>query len=361
MFITVLIFIAVLAILVLSHELGHFVVAKKSGMRVDEFGFGFPPKILGIKRGETTYSFNLVPLGGFVKIFGEDGEDRNKPKSFSSKPIWKRALVISAGVFLNFVLAYILFSVAHTLGTPTLISDNDPAANFKNVSVQIVEVAQDSPAQQAGVKLGDRIEKLSAPSASIAIHTVTDVQNFISKHMKEEITFSIKRGGEELNLNIHARENFPEGQGSTGIALVRVELVTYPWYIAIVEGAKTFWLSLSGTLYAFGNMIRQAVTSGTLPSDISGPIGIAYMTGAVRNLGFVYLLQFIALISLNLGIINLIPFPALDGGRLLFLGIEKLKGSPVPKKIEGVTHAIGFVILILLMIAVTFHDVDRFF
>jgi len=358
---TVLIFIIILAVLVLTHEFGHFIVAKKSGMRVDEFGFGFPPRIASIKKKETRYSFNLFPIGGFVKIFGEDGGDKDNDRSFASKAIWKRMLVISAGIIVNFLLAFLLFSASHMMGTTVVISDEHPADEYESVFVQIAEVALNSPAQNAGIKIGDKIEKLESATASISVETVLDVQEFISQNLGETVVFTVIRGNETLDLSTQIREVAPEGEGATGIALVRAGVVSYPWYSAIVEGAKTFWFVLVGTLFAFGGMIKGLVVSGSLPSDISGPVGIAYMTGTVRDLGFVYLLQFVALISLNLGIINLIPFPALDGGRLLFLGIEKIKGSPVPKKVEGMAHAIGFALLILLIIVITLKDINRFF
>ena len=361
MFITIILFIAIIATLVLVHEFGHFIVAKKSGMRVEEFGFGFPPRLVSIKKGETRYSFNLFPIGGFVKIFGEDGNKRGESGSFTSRPIWTRSLVIVAGVLLNFMLAYFLFSAAHILGMPTIIDDANLPANVENITVQIIEVVPNSPAFASGIKIGDKILKLSNAQETLSIAQVQEVQDFISANSGGEVTFTIKRGKEILNLTTQVRQEFPSGEGATGIALVKVVTIKYQWYVAPIEGAKTFWLVTIGTLVAFGGMIKELVASGSLPSDIAGPVGIAYLTGTVRSLGFVHLLQFIALISLNLGIINLIPFPALDGGRLLFLGIEKLKGSPVPKKIENATHAVGFVILILLIIAVTLKDINRFF
>jgi len=357
--ITIAIFVAVLAVLVLSHEFGHFIVAKKSGMRVDEFGFDFPSRIASIKKGETRYSFNLFPIGGFVKIFGEDGGSRNDIKSFSSRPVWIRSLVIVAGVLTNLLFAYILFSVGHMIGTPKVLDDND--VSNKTAYIQIVDVAPNSPADEAGVKVGDKVLRIFNESKNINTVTVQEVQNFIIDNKGAEVNFEIERAGEKLTLKTSVRENFPQGEGATGIALVRIGTVKYPWYRAFVEGAKTFWLVASGTLGAFGDMIKNAVLNGTLPKDVSGPVGIAYLTGTVRNLGFIYLLQFVALISLNLGIINLIPFPALDGGRLLFLLIEKIKGSPVSKKVEGATHAVGFAILILLVIAATFNDINKFF
>lgn len=361
MFITIILFVAILAVLILTHEFGHFIVAKKSGMRVEEFGFGFPPRLLSFKKGETRYSFNLFPIGGFVKIFGEDGGKRGEEGSFTSRPIRIRFLVIIAGVLLNFLLAYFLFSITHVLGTPTIIDDANLPANVENIAVQIVEVAPNSPAFAADIKIGDKILELSNTQETLPITQVQEVQDFILANSGGEVTFTIKRGKEILNLTAQVRQEFPNGEGATGIALVRVGVIKYPWYVALIQGAKTFWFVAIATFVAFGGMIKELVTSGSLPSDISGPIGIAYLTGTVRSLGFVHLLQFIALISLNLGIINLIPFPALDGGRLLFLVIEKLKGSPVPKKIENAIHTAGFVILILLIIAVTFKDIERFF
>jgi regulator of sigma E protease len=361
MILTILLFTAIILILVLSHEFGHFYAARKSGMRVDEFGFGFPPRLIKYKRGDTTYSFNLFPIGGFVKILGEDGSERDNQQSFANKPISRRVIVITAGVALNFVLAYLLFSVGHMLGTPTAVDDEQVPTYVQDIRVQILGVLEGSPAQEAGLQIGDIIISLRTAGEFQGVELSRDVQDFINRHRGKNILISVQRGDQELELNVLARQDPPEGEGAMGIIFDRVGVAKYPIHLAPIEGAKTFWTVTTGTLAAFGNMIKNIVSDGEIPDDITGPVGIFKLTDIVRNLGLVHVIQFTALISLSLGILNLAPFPALDGGRLLFLGIERLKGSPVSKKIEGMAHAIGFTLLILLIIAITFRDIERFF
>ncbi|MDP4010408.1 MAG: site-2 protease family protein [Candidatus Spechtbacteria bacterium] len=361
MFLTILIFIAILAILVLSHEFGHFIVAKRAGMRVEEFGFGFPPRLFGFKKGETLYSINLFPVGGFVKIFGEDGGERQDPKSFSSNSVFRRSLVIVAGVVMNIILAYALFSAGHMLGTPTIVDSDEQRANVSDIAVYIVAVNTDSPAAEGGLKAGDKIRVLEAEGEQLSVTSVSGVQEFIEANKGKEIVFTVTRGSQLIEIKVYAREEAPEGEGLTGIALERAGILRQPPHVALWEGAKTTLWATQATMIGFGRVFQSAITTGSLPDDISGPIGIAYMTGAVKELGIAYMVQFIAIISLNLAIINIFPFPALDGGRLMFLIAEKIKGSPVSKKVEGMTHAAGFALLIIFIIFVTFKDVGRIF
>lgn len=359
MFITILLFIFILGILILSHEFGHFIVAKKSGMRVDEFGFGFPPRIFGIKKGETLYSFNLFPIGGFVKIYGEDGGNRNDKKSFSNKPIWVRFSTLTAGVIMNVLVAYLFFSFGHIIGTPTAVSPSASDIKFEEKSVQILGVVKNSPAELAGLKLADKIRSISSGESSIVIQEASEVREFIFEHEGESFIFSIERGDKIENIIVNSRKEFSREEGSVGIEFIDIGIVRYPWYSAFWEGLKTTVYTTKAMILAFSGTIKAVVSTGSLPGDIAGPIGIAVFTGTIKDLGFVYILQFIAIISLNLAILNIIPFPALDGGRVLFLLIEKIKGSPVSKKVEGFAHSTGFALLILLIILITFHDINN--
>ncbi|MEX2144781.1 MAG: site-2 protease family protein [Candidatus Spechtbacterales bacterium] len=362
MLITILIFIAILAVLVLSHEFGHFIVAKKSGMRVDEFGFGFPPRLFGFKKGETLYSVNLFPIGGFVKIYGEDGEERKDPKSFSSNTFTKKSAVIVAGVVMNVFVAYLLFSAASMLGTPAVVSaDEQLPPNVTNAAVHIVGISPNSPAADAGLRAGDKILSLANEEQNIPITFISEVQQFIEANKGQNIVFQVARGSQTLDITVAARGEAPEGEGLTGISLVRAGVVHQPWHLAVWEGAKTTVLATQATLAGFARVFSSVISTGSLPEDIAGPVGIAYMTGAIRELGMSYLVQFMAIISLNLAILNIIPFPALDGGRLAFLIAEKVKGSPVSRKVEGMTHAAGFALLIIFIIFITFHDIGRVF
>ena len=362
MLVTILIFIAILGIVVLSHEFGHFIVAKKAGMRVEEFGFGFPPRLFGFKKGETLYSINLLPVGGFVKIFGEDGGERQDPKSFSSNSVFARSLVIVAGVVMNIILAYALFSASHMLGILTVVSSDEPlSGNVSDVAVYIVAVNAGSPASQGGLKAGDKITTLVADGERLSVSFVSEVQEFIEANRGEEVVFTVARGTESLDLNVAVREEDPEEEGLTGIGLERAGILRQPLHTALFEGAKTTYNFSVLSVAAFGRVISDAISTGKISQDVSGPLGIAVMTGTVKDLGFVYILQFIGLISLSLGIINIVPFPALDGGRFAFLIAEKIKGSPLPQRFEGYANVAGFAALILLIILITVHDVKKFF
>lgn len=345
MFTTILLFLGVLAFVILTHEWGHFISAKKMGMRVDEFAFGFPPRIFGIKKGETLYSFNLFPIGGFVKIFGEAGEHRNTPRSFSSKSVSRRMFVITAGVLMNFFVAFMLFSFGHLLGTPR--------------SAYITDVVPDSPAMIAGLEVEDRIVGMAFSGERIDIQEASQVSTFIENHKGNSVSFILERGGETLELVVLARKDHPDTEGATGIQIITSGIPRSSWYAAPWDGLRTTAFSTLAILGAFGGIVKTVVSSGQLPSDISGPVGIASVTGQVRGLGLVIFLQFIGLISLNLAILNIVPFPGLDGGRFLFLIIEKLKGSPVNAQVEGMVHTGGIALLLLFIAWVTFHDISR--
>ncbi|KKS44379.1 RIP metalloprotease RseP [Candidatus Azambacteria bacterium RIFOXYD1_FULL_42_11] len=356
---TLIIFIIVLAILVLAHEWGHFMAAKKSGLTVEEFGFGFPPKIFSFKKGETTYSVNLLPLGGFVKILGEDGNNTDNPKSFSSKSAGIRGLITVSGVAMNFILAVFLLIVGFNIGLPQIIDENNKAL-AKNINIQIVAIVPNSPAEIAGIKLGDSIKNFSAKGGSaFGGDEIIDFQNFVNSHKGKEIALKIQRGKDNLEIKAIPRINPPEGEGALGIALAKTGTVSYPWYQSVWLGLKSSLIITWEIIKGFFNLIKNILIAGKIPQEISGPVGIAVLTGQAANLGFIYLLQLVALISLNLTVLNLLPFPALDGGRLLFLAIEKIKGSKVNPKIENAIHGLGLALLLALAILITYRDILR--
>ncbi len=345
--ITLLIFILILGILVLVHEWGHFIAAKKSGLTVEEFGFGFPPRIFSWKVNETLYSINLLPLGGFVKILGEDGGETDSPKSFSSKSAGIRSLIAAAGVTMNFMLGALLLIIGFYIGLPQVLNkDNEAVA--KNVQIQIIAINHNSPAEKANLKLGDSIENFKE---------ISIFQDFISKNKGKEVSLKIKRGEDYLEIKTVPRTNPPEGEGALGIALVKTGLISYPWYQSVWLGIKSAFIITWEIMKGFFELIKNLLTAGKVPQEVAGPVGIAVLAGQAINLGFIYLLQLVALISLNLAVLNLIPFPALDGGRLLFLGIEKIKGSKVNPKIENAIHSIGLVLLLALVILITYRDI----
>ena len=349
---SIILFLIVLAVLILSHELGHFIVAKKSGVRVDEFGFGFPPKIAKFKKGETIYSLNLIPFGGFVKIHGEEGQEANDPRSFASKSVWTRALIVSTGVIFNVALAWILIIVGFSLGMPVGASSAPKGAEIKNQKVIILQVAKNYPAETAGILAGDELAGFSR---------VSDARDFISQNVGQEIEIKYKRGAETFSADLTPRINPPVGEGALGIAMDEIGTVKLPIYRAVIEGTKMTYNVVVGTALSIFYFIVGAIKGTIGLSAIAGPVGIAGIVGSAANFGFVYFLSFIAFLSVNLAIINILPFPALDGGRLLFLFIEKIKGSPVSPKISSVVHGAGMAILLTLMLMVTYRDILKLF
>lgn len=365
MFAAIIAFILIIGLLVFAHELGHFMTAKRAGIKVEEFGFGLPPRLFSVKRGETIYSLNLLPIGGFVKIYGEDGKEAgssdNEGNAFYAKPVGTRAGIIVAGVAMNLLLAMVLLAVCYGIGSPQAIEDNQ-AGVLENTRVLVAEVALDSPAAKGGVNIGDAIKEIAFGAEKIEISKTEEVINFISQHKGKEITLTIQRGEKIMEKKILARQDHPTEEGPLGLALVRTATISYPWYQAGFMGV-TDAIALTGAVAAaLGRILWQLAATGKLRADLAGgPVFIFAMTGQMTELGFVYLLQFAALLSVNLAIINIFPFPALDGGRLIFLLVEKIKGSPVNQKVERFSHTVGFALLMLLIVAITWRDIIRLF
>ncbi|MAZ40556.1 hypothetical protein CL654_00355 [bacterium] len=353
-----LVFIIILSILVLSHEFGHFWVAKKSGMRVDEFGFGFPPKLWGKKYGETEYTINLIPFGGFVKIYGEDDpnpEYQGGGRKFASKSKWAQAAVIVAGVAFNFILAWLLFSIGFMIGFPTPLTE-DTIGIVENPQVLITNVFNESPAEVADLRIGDAVLALSQGGRRIDVQDPSQVSEFVSNSGVGEIAFRILRDGKEEVVTITPAQGILEGRQAIGISLESIGLVSLPPHIALWEGLKKTGQFIWLTVFGFFGIIKDALVGQAGFETISGPIGIYSLVGQAQTLGFTYLLGFTALISISLGIINLVPFPALDGGRLLFLIIEAVKGSPIKPQVANTLNYVGFGILLLLMVLVSYGD-----
>jgi len=372
---TLLIFIAVLAVLVLSHEFGHFIAAKKSGMRVYEFGFGFPPRAFGWYRDPATkkfkfvsgkfdreqapatvYSVNWLPLGGFVQIKGENDAGDIASDSFAAQKTWKRAVALAAGVLMNILVAMILLSVGYMMGLPQATNDMESVDNVKDRRTEIVQVIAGKPAAIAGLVSGDVILSVG----DIANPRLVELQKYVNDHQTEEVVVTIKRGEEVFTKNIKPAIYPETGKAGLGVGIAEVGTVKYPWYKAIYYGVTdTFWY-LKEILIAFYSLIVGFFAGAGAGDAVSGPVGIAVMTGKVARLGFAYLIQFTAMLSLNLAIFNILPLPALDGGRLLFLAIGKIKGKPVNQKVEQIIHSVGFTLLLLLVLAVTVKDLSSF-
>lgn len=362
MILTILIFIVILGILVFVHELGHFLVAKKNGVLVEEFGFGFPPRIFGLKRKETIYSINAIPLGGFVKIYGEEGEGKGSARSFVSKKLWQKAAILFAGVTMNVLLAIFLFGVGHFIGLPSVIEENE-VSRYADARLQIVGVEKDSPAAGGGIMAGDVVlDLIGSDNRKVSgIQKASDFQNFIEKEKGKEIRIIVERGREKIETVLTPRANPPANQGPMGVALASVAKIRSPWYRALGDGFLTTIGLLWSILVVLGEVIKNLFSTGRVGVDVVGPVGIFNITGQAANMGFIYLVQLTAVLSLNLAVINTLPFPALDGGRALFLVIEKIKGSPISPKIQNIIHSIGFALLILLMIVITYRDIIKIF
>ncbi|MFA9262500.1 MAG: RIP metalloprotease RseP [Undibacterium sp.] len=370
---TILIFILVLGVLVFVHELGHFAVARFHGIKADEFGFGFPPRICGVVKDDVTgkyrfvrgnaavesentvYSLNWIPLGGFVKIKGEDRQHATGEDSFASRSAWTRVKVLGAGVVMNFLLAWVLFSIVLMLGFPEQIDPDNRSRHTGPTNVQILQVQPGTPADEIGLKAGDVLLRLDGQPVT----ALDFVSGYIREHRGKGIQIDVRRGQSELALMGTPRMSAPEGEGALGISFSETAIVKYPWYQAIRLGFEQTYVKTAEILGALGGMVASLFTGAKTEVDIAGPVGIVTLTKEMSDLGLAYLLYFAAILSINLGIINILPIPALDGGRILFVLIEKIKGSPVSTTVEGYVHQVGFILLILLMVFVTLNDIIR--
>lgn len=351
--------------MVVSHEFGHFIVAKKSGIRVDEFAFGFKPRLWSIKKGETTYSINALPIGGYVSIFGENPDDENtngpdRDRSFVHKPKYIQALVLVAGVVMNFLVAWLLFTVGFMAGMPALKGIEPKGVAVANKEVTFLGVAKNSPAELAGIVSGDKPISMSTASDSTQTPSVESVQYFIKKHSTEAITISYKHGITVKEVVLTPSEKFGTNGPGIGVSLDTIgKYEKLPIYRALWEGLRSSVSVFGQTFVGFYDLIHGALFDKGSIDNVTGPVGLVSLIGKILQFGFIYLVVFTGIISLNLAVINLIPFPALDGGRLLFLLIERIKGSRIKPKIANIVNMIGFMLLMLLMVVVTFNDIRK--
>ncbi len=362
---SVLIFIVVLVVLILVHEFGHFVTAKLAKMRVDEFGIGYPPKLFGVRKGETEYTINALPFGGFVKIFGEDGiatADRTlDPRAFTSKPRFIQAIVLVSGVAMNLLLAYVLFVALLYIGVPRALSDEE-VSRARDLTLAVSQVMPDSPAEEAGLKPGDLIQVAKTQEAAWRPTDTETFSHFVDSTQGSAFALTLDREGKEETVQVAAEQGTIESEPTRyalGVSVAPVGIVPLSFMSAIYEGAiLTYGVTLE-ILYGLGQFFGGILTFSADLSQVTGPLGIAEAVGTASSTGITTLLTLVALISINLAIINLIPVPALDGGRLLFVIIESIIRRPISPKISQAVNTAGFAFLILLMVVVTFHDIYK--
>ena len=396
----ILIFLIILFILVLVHEWGHFIVAKKTGMRVDEFGIGFPPKLKSIWRGETEYSLNLLPLGGFVRIFGEDGagdkaEDKDSAatteangerpeaeepgtednqaqllatkeaaadfgRSFTSKTKLQQAAVLIAGVTMNVVLAWFIFFIVLMIGEPVAVADE--AAASEEARLVVAAVKPESPAAALGIPIGATVTGLNAADGGEQILLPSTFREFTAGHGGEPITIDYKFGDQVGSATVTPEfgliKDEPE-RAAIGVVLSLIDTVRVPFYIAWYDALIRTMDGLVLVTVSLGTFFSDMVIGQADYDQVAGPVGIVSLIDDALSFGLTSLLILTAYLSLSLAVINLLPFPALDGGRLVMVGIETLIGRPLNPVWVRYVNTMGFVLLLLLMVLITYNDINK--
>ncbi|MCX6721278.1 MAG: site-2 protease family protein [Candidatus Staskawiczbacteria bacterium] len=351
-------FLSLIALMII-HEFGHFIIAKKFGVRVDEFGIGYPPRMFGKKIGETIYSVNWIPLGAFVKIYGEEG-GVDDYRSFTNLKIWQRVLIIIGGVVAFWIAAIILFSIVFATGADLPVQDDQSAQGFTNLHIEVTSVSQNSPASQAGLKIGDVL----ISGENVKFNKIKDFQDFLKENLGKSVMLTIDRSGKSIETSLTPRANPPAGQGAIGIGLERIGtfIKKYSWYEAPLQGAIYTWQTTINSLKGLWQVISDLFYRKPLPegSAFAGPLGITVFLANAASYGIGFFIYFVGIISVLVAIFNLFPIPALDGGKLVFLLIEKIKGKPVSVKVEQRITIVFFAILICLYIFITIkYDIPR--
>jgi len=348
LFLPILIFFVTLGLLIFVHEWGHYMAAKRAGVKVLEFGFGFPPQIYSWKRGETKYSINLLPFGGFVKLFGEDHEEKG-PGSFRAATIGRRLSIVLAGVVMNILLAILILTLGFSVGMTPIATDPARLGGASREEVVVLSVLPDSVAERAGLKAGEVLEGFTSAE---------EIQAFTRSRRGQEVTLQV-RDGESRTIQVILDE---KADAPLGVHVASVSIVKLPIPRALVAAlieAGNIVQSLARFVVGFFTNLaaRQEISEQAV-----GPVGIYYITSRAVEFGVSYVLQLLALLSINLAVINILPFPALDGGRAIFLAAEGIFGRAVLRpRFEGLIHTIGFAILVALLLVLTYRDITRFF
>lgn len=357
----IFLFFVILLALVIVHEFGHFIAAKWVGMRVDEFAFGFPPRLFAKKKGETVYAVNALPLGGYVSIWGENGEPEDEakhhPRAFGNRPKWAQLLVLIAGVAMNMLLALVIF-IGISYGKVQIgASDPEYGARIKDPVMMIVDAAPNSPAYMAGIVPGSIITKLSSGSRVADLSTATSVVAFIEKYQNEPFSIAYtKPDGESSTTTVAALYGIVPDKKALGISLESVGTVETTFAEAVKIGTMRTYDITMLTLDGLKSVVSSIGEKGALES-LSGPIGIARIVADTTTYGYSAILTLVAILSINLAIFNILPLPALDGGRMVVVAIEAIGRRKVPFKYYSWVNIVGFSALMLLLVVVTINDV----
>ncbi len=351
------IFIAILLVVVLVHEAGHFVAARMMGVKVEEFGFGFPPKLYGYRPegSETEYTVNALPLGGFVRLYGEDGSYADDPRSFAAKSYRAKVFIVGAGVGMNLLLALAVFGIMGLLGAPVSVDEDTDAGEVTNVRVLIADVASDSPAQEAGLERGSEIVSINGTSVASA----ADIKRLISQAQGDSIELMFRSGGETDTAELTPREDPPEGEGAIGIVMREMGLKR----LGVLEAAEQAVMRVVGIIVGTAVVLGKLVASifvdvgGNVQGQVAGPVGIFAVVQQMYQQGFSYVLLITGALSTSLAFINILPIPALDGGRWAFLTVERIRGKELPEGVTEQIHGAGLLLLLGLIIVVTIKDI----
>lgn len=355
-------FLSLIALMII-HEFGHFIIAKKFGVKVEEFGVGYPPRIWGKEFGGTIYSVNWIPLGAFVKIYGEEG-GVDDYRSFTGLKIWQRILIVIGGVAAFWIASIVIFSVLFAIGSDLPVSD-DQISGVTNPRLTIIEVQANSAADAAGLKQGDIVTAINVGGIETPIDTVTKFKEITSQNKGNEVGLQVLRDSRAQEILLTPKANVAEGEGPVGVGIQRMATLIekYPWYQAPIQGVAYTWEVTVNTLVGLWSIFSQLFTGQGMPkgAEFAGPLGITVFLANAASYGIGFFLYFIGSLSVAVAVFNLFPIPALDGGKLVFLIIEKIKGKPISVKFEQWITVFFFFLLIAMSIYITVRfDIPRF-
>lgn len=361
---SIILFLAVLFVLVLVHEWGHYITAKKTGMRVDEFAIGFPPRLFAVKKGETEYTFNALPIGGFVRIYGENPdqveEGVDKSRAFGSRPKWAQAVVLVAGVTMNILFAWLLFFATYLIGVDKAVDETVASEE----AVLFVSALMPNSPLNGVLPAGSKILSLAEGERTETDLTPSSFRAFVQEAETNEVAITYEKGGETAVVKVRPVSGIlaeDQSRFAVGVSLALVEKEQLGVGVALIESAKATYYGFSAVAVGLGTLLMDSIKGTADFSQVSGPIGIVGMVGDAADYGLTTLLTFTAMISLNLAVINLLPIPALDGGRLVFVFIEAVTKRTIDPVWMGRVNLVGFALLMLLMLVVTWNDLVKLF